>query len=323
MIGENETIIKEIVILGFPQLHDFKLPFFLMFLILYVLTMTGNIMIVTLVTFSPNLNHPMFFFLGQLSMTDIVITSIVPNMLSVLLKGQVTITLSACEAQLQFFGFSACTECLLLAVMSYDRYLAICRPLHYTSIMSVKLQLQLAGFCWFWGFAVSFITVILATQLDFCGPNIIDHFFCDMLPVLRLSCSDISMIQFEITLLGTPITVFPLLLIFITYVCICIAILNIPSTSGRQKTISTCSSHLTVVIIFYGTLVTLYVVPSHGQLLNANKVISLVYTVVTPLCNPIIYSIRNKEIRIAFNKYVYFTNKSKKINTQDSLMTRG
>ncbi|XP_053330327.1 olfactory receptor 5V1-like [Spea bombifrons] len=306
MNRENQTAVKEIVLLGFQALHNFKIFYFLLFLMLYTLTLTGNVTIVTLVTVSPNLKHPMFFFLGHLSMTDIILTTnIVPNMLCAILKEGITVSLSACIVQLQFFGISLGAECLLLTVMSYDRYLAICNPLQYNSIMVAKLRLQLAVSCWLLGFIISFITVILVSKLDFCGPNFIDHFFCDLLPLLQLSCSDTFSVRLENILLGTPITLFPAIIIVITYVCIFNAIFKIPSTSGRQKTFSTCSSHLTVVAIFYGTLVTLYIIPSSGYSLNANKVLSLLYTVVTPLFNPIIYSLRNKEIRVAFKRYVF------------------
>ncbi|KAM8921385.1 olfactory receptor 11L1-like [Pelodytes ibericus] len=310
MTGENQTSVKEIVLLGFQLLYNFKILYFILFLTLYTLTLTGNVMIVTLVTASPNLKNPMFFFLGHLSATDIILTTnIVPNMLWVILHGGMTMPLSACIVQLQFFGVSVGTECLLLTVMSYDRYLAICDPLRYTSIMGVNIRLQLVASCWSLGFIISFITVILVSKLNFCGPNIIDHFFCDLLPLLRLSCSDTFVVRLENIVLGTPITLFPAIIITITYVCIFMAILKIPSTSGRQKTFSTCSSHLAVVTTFYGTLITLYVIPSSGHSLNANKVLSLMYTVVTPLFNPIIYSLRNKEIRVAFKRYINVMNK--------------
>ncbi|XP_063295323.1 olfactory receptor 5G3-like [Pelobates fuscus] len=313
MTEENQTSVKEIFLLGFKVLYNFKIPYFLLFLVLYTMTLTGNLMIVTLVTVSPNLRHPMFFFLSHLSLTDIILTTnIVPNMLCIILNGGKIMSLQACIVQLQFFGLSLGTECLLLTVMSYDRYLAICSPLHYTTIMSNKLRPQLAVSCWLLGFIISFITVILVSQLHFCGSNIIDHFFCDLLPFLQLSCSDTFIVRLENILLGTPITLFPAIIITITYVCIFMAILKIPSTSGRQKTFSTCSSHLAVVITFYGTLVTLYVIPSSGHSLNANKVLSLIYTVGTPLFNPIIYSLRNKEIRVAFKRYIYLINIEKR-----------
>uniref|UniRef100_A0A8C5QWE9 Olfactory receptor n=1 Tax=Leptobrachium leishanense TaxID=445787 RepID=A0A8C5QWE9_9ANUR len=304
--GENQTVIEEIILLGFHALHGFKIICFLLFFMLYIVTLTGNMTITALVSVSSNLRHPMFFFLGHLSATDIILTTnIVPNMLGTILRERVSMSLAACIVQLQFFGISVGTECLLLTVMSYDRYLAICNPLHYNTIMNFKHCVYLVVSCWLLGILTSLVTVILVSRLHFCGPNVIDHFFCDLAPLLQLSCSDTSIVQLENILLATPLTLFPAIIITATYIAIFIAILKIPSTSGRQKTFSTCSSHLAVVTSFYGTLVTLYVIPANGQSLNANKVLSLLYTVVTPLFNPIIYSLRNKEIRVAFNKYVY------------------
>ncbi|KAM8921383.1 olfactory receptor 5G3-like [Pelodytes ibericus] len=311
MIGENQTSVQEILLLGFQVLHTLKIPYFLLFLALYTVTLSGNAMIVTLVSASPKLNHPMYFFLGHLSVSDIMLTTnIVPNMLCIILQEQITMSLPACIVQLQFFGISLSAECLLLTVMSYDRYLAICDPLRYISIMSVRLRLELVVSCWLLGFIISLVTVLLVSQLDFCGPNVIDHFFCDLVPLLELSCSDTSVVQLENILLAAPITLFPAIIITATYVCIFIKILKIPSSSGRQKTFSTCSSHLAVVTAFYGTLVTLYVIPSNGHSLNANKVLSLLYTVVTPLFNPVIYSLRNKEIRMAFNRFFFYGRKN-------------
>ncbi|KAM8921386.1 olfactory receptor 11H4-like [Pelodytes ibericus] len=305
MNKENQTVVTEIVLLGFQVLHEFRTPYFLLFLTLYTVTLFANLMIITLVSVSPNLRQPMFFLLGHLSMTDIVLaTNIVPNMLRVILRGRLNMSFTACIVQLTVSGTSLSAECLLLAVMSYDRYLAICNPLHYKSTMGAIFCLLLVCLCWLFGFLISFVTVLLVSQLRFCGPKVIGHFCCDLLPVLQLSCSDITMLQIEITLLGAPVTLFPVVFIVITYICICNAILKIPSMSGRHKTFSTCSSHLAVVGIFYGTLITLYVIPSHGQLLDASKILSLLYTVGTPLFNPLIYSLRNKQIRVALDRFL-------------------
>ncbi|XP_073493334.1 olfactory receptor 5G9-like [Phyllobates terribilis] len=292
--------------------RNLKIPSFLLFLILYSVTISGNIMIAILVSISPNLKHPMFFFLGHLSIFDIMFTTnIVPKMLCAIVNDGVTISFAGCIIQLEFFGISLVAECLLLAVMSYDRYLAICNPLRYVYIMDPNLCILLVAICWVLGFTISLVTVIMTSKQDFCGPRIIDHFFCDLVPLLKLSCSDTSSVILENILLATPLTLFPLVFITVTYIYIFITILKIPSTSGRQKAFSTCSSHLTVVGMFYGTLVSLYVVPSNGNSLNANKVLSLLYTFVTPLFNPIIYSLRNKEIRVALRRYAF--NKKEEI----------
>ncbi|XP_077327784.1 olfactory receptor 5G26-like [Lithobates pipiens] len=186
------------------------------------------------------------------------------------------------------------SECYLLAAMAYDRYLAICKPLLYNKIMSQKFQYSLVIFCWMLGFTSTLITMSLLTQLKFCGPNIIDHYFCDLAPFVDLACSDTSVLEMEIFIFSFPIMVIPFILILVSYSCVVIAILRMSSITGSKKAFSTCSSHLSIVIMFYGSLIIIYLVPSSQTL---NKMISVVYTVVTPLFNPFIYSIRNQDIR--------------------------
>ncbi|KAM4701968.1 olfactory receptor 1M1-like [Discoglossus pictus] len=181
--------------------------------------------------------------------------------------------------------------------MSYDRYLAICNPLHYNSIMDVSFCLRVVGISWFYSFMSTLVVVIQLWTLKFCGSNIIDHYYCDLTPLLHHSCSDTSLIEREIFVFSFPIAIFPFVFIILTYVRIVVTIIRIPSTTGKQKAFSTCSSHLTVVCTYYLTLITIYVIPSKGNTLNLNKFLSLLYTVLTPLFNPIIYSLRNKEIR--------------------------
>ncbi|OCT68856.1 hypothetical protein XELAEV_18040161mg [Xenopus laevis] len=305
MDGENQTTIQSILLLGFQMPPYFQIPIFILIFILYSLTLTGNIIIIVLVHVNPALQHPMFFFLMHLSLSDICLTTdIVPNMLYVLQSGQMSITMAACMTQFQFFGTVVTFECLLLAVMSYDRHLAIYNPLRYTSIMGNRLPLWLVTFCWFLSFTVTLGTVLMLTKLDFCNLSTIDHFFCDFDPILQLSCSDTSAVELEQTIIGSSVAVFPLGYITITYIHIFICIFRISSKSGREKTFSTCSSHLTIVGIFFSTLIAIYVVPSRGASLNAYKLISLFYTIVTPLFNPIIYSLRNLEIKMALAKYI-------------------
>ncbi|KAM4675900.1 olfactory receptor 11A1-like [Discoglossus pictus] len=245
----------------------------------------------------------MYFFLSHLSLSDILIsTNIAPKTLQVILSGRGSMSVEDCMIQLYFFGASAIIECCLLTVMSYDRYLAICKPLHYTSIMKLRLPSYLVTWSWMTGFVLSGISHSLILELNFCGPNVIDHFFCDLAPILDLSCSDTSIVQIEISIVATVMGLIQFLFVIVTYICIFTSILQIPSTTGRQKTFSTCSSHLAVVCTFYGTLVILYVSPSRGYSLNLNKALSFLNTVVTPLFNPIIYSLRNKEIRETLRK---------------------
>ncbi|XP_073402883.1 olfactory receptor 6B2-like [Dendrobates tinctorius] len=249
----------------------------------------------------------MYFFLTQLTMLDILTTSdIVPGMLHVVLNNRTSVSLSGCITQLFFFGFSEASECLLLTVMSYDRYLAICHALHYHSIMNPLFCLKSILLCWFLGFTVTFVQTVNLSKLHFCWSNIIDHFFCDFDPVLKLSCSNISKIKVISLFMGFSIIVCPFFIVVISYVFITHAIFRIQSTTGRQKAFSTCGSHLAVVSIFYGTLFTTYLFPEKGNSTVLRKVLSIVYTVVTPLVNPVIYCLRNKDIKKALKKINIF-----------------
>ncbi|XP_015746451.1 olfactory receptor 11A1-like [Python bivittatus] len=245
----------------------------------------------------------MYFFLGTLSCLETCYSSsILPKMLASLLTGDRIITMGGCLAQYYFFGSCAATETYLLAAMSYDRYLAICRPLHYPSIMSRKLCFQLITGAWVNGLLASGILVFLITQLLFCGPNAIDHYFCDLTPLEKLSCSDTSHMDHVILLLSFTEAPFPFVLILISYFSIINTIIKIKSSTGRKKAFSNCSSHLMVVCLFYGTLIIVYVLPDTPTLRHLNKFFSIFYTILTPLANPIIYTLRNKEVHKAFRR---------------------
>ncbi|XP_074975133.1 olfactory receptor 6N1-like [Caretta caretta] len=274
-----------------------------MFLVIYMATVVGNTLIVVLVVADQHLHSPMFFFLGNLSCVETCYTSaIVPQMLASLLTGDRTISVSGCIIQLYFFGSLVATECYLLAVMSYDRYLAICKPLHYLTLMNIRFSFQLAAGCWLNGFLGITIFVLFLSQLIFCGRNEIDYFYCDALPLIELSCSDTHQVILVDFILACVFTLPPFLLTLTSYMCIIATILRIPSTTGRQKAFSTCSSHLIVVTIFYGTLIIVYMLPKRDTLRDLNKVLSLCYTVLTPLVNPLIYSLRNREVKEALRK---------------------
>ncbi|CAM4635954.1 unnamed protein product [Lepidochelys olivacea] len=302
---DNRTVITEFILLGFGDLPELQILLFLVFLVIYIVTMSGNILIIALVVADQHLHTPMYFFLGNLSCLETCYTStILPRMLASLLTGDRTISVSGCFAQLYCFGFLAATECYLLAAMSYDRYLAICKPLHYAALMNSRLCLQLARGSWISGFLTCVIMMCFMSQLTFCGPSEIDHFFCDFSPMLKLSCSDtstITLVSFILTSLDSPC---PFLLTVTSYVCIIATILRIPSTTGRQKAFSTCSSHLIVVTVFYGSLMTVYLLPKTNTPIALNKVFSVFYTVLTPLVNPLIYSLRNKEVKEALRKVI-------------------
>ncbi|XP_053902239.1 olfactory receptor 11A1-like [Malaclemys terrapin pileata] len=302
---DNRTVITEFILLGFGDLPELQTLLFLLFLVIYTATMAGNILIVVLIVTDQHLHTPMYFFLGNLSCLETCYTStILPRLLASLLTGDRTISVSGCFAQFYCFGSLACTECYLLAGMSYDRYLAICKPLHYAAFMDGRLCLQLAAGVWISGFLVCVIVMSFMSQLIFCGPNEIDHFFCDFTPLIQLSCSDTSLITQVSFILVSLDSLCPFLLTLTSHVCIISTILRIPSSTGRQKAFSTCSSHLIVVALFYGTLIIVYMLPKSGILRALSKVFSLFYTVLTPLVNPLIYSLRNREVQEALRKVI-------------------
>ncbi|XP_030395494.1 olfactory receptor 11A1-like [Gopherus evgoodei] len=301
--AENQTSITEFILLGFGNLPELQIIFFLLFLVIYIVTMTVNMLIVALVVADPHLHTPMYFFLGNLSCLEICCTSaILPKMLSSLLSGDRTISVTGCIVQFYWFGFLVTAECSLLAVMSYDRYLAICKPLHYAIHMSGRFCMQLVAGSWLSSFIILTTLISFMSQLTFCGPNEIDHFFCDLTPVIKLSCSHTNLVTLVTLIFSSIDTVPPFLLTLISYVCIISTILRIPSTTGKHKAFSTCSSHLIVVTLFYGTLITVYMLPSTGAVKVPNKVFSVFYTVLTPLINPLIYSLRNKKVKEALKR---------------------
>ncbi|XP_073511022.1 olfactory receptor 11L1-like [Phyllobates terribilis] len=306
MLENNLTAVTDIFLLGFQISLELKIFLFCLLLMIYCGAICGNLLIITLVSTSKNLHTPMYFFISQLSITDIlVITDIVPNMLHILLNNGATITFVCCITQLYFLDASETVGYLLLAVMSYDRYVAICKPLHYNVIMKSGHCVILTIICWVFGFSIVFIDMITTAKLNYCGPNIIDHVFCDLVPLLELACSDTYIVHLEIYLLSIPDLLIPLTIIVVSYTCIVLEILRIASSTGRQKAFSTCSSHLTVVSIFFWTIFSVYIVPTKGQSSTISKILSLLYTVFIPFTNPIIYSLRNKDFIKAIQKACY------------------
>ncbi|XP_069819259.1 olfactory receptor 5G26-like [Dendropsophus ebraccatus] len=302
-LGQNLSSVNEFFIVGFQGLHSFRIVFFLVLLLIYIIILAGNLLVILLVSSTPCLHTPMYIFLSQLSISDIIVTStICPNTLLVTFNDGYTISKAGCITQLAAFSASMITECLLLTVMSYDRYVAICKPMHYLTIVSSTLCLQLLLFCWALGFLLTIIATILISSLDFCGSNVIDHFFCDYGPLLRLSCSDTFLLETVVLFITTNETTFEIVFIFSTYVCIVRSILKMSKSTGKKKAFSTCTSHLTVVCTCFGSIVAIYVSPSGKKAFGMNKIFSLLYTVLTPLLNPIIYSLKNQEIRSAIVK---------------------
>ncbi|XP_040197866.1 olfactory receptor 11L1-like [Rana temporaria] len=302
MTEKNQTHITEIILLGFQSLNYWKVVLFISLFIFYCVNICGNLLIITLVSFCKNLHSPMYMFLVQLSICDILLTTvIIPHTLTGVLGNGTVISFSGCISQWYIFGGSEASECFILTAMAYDRYLAICNPLRYSSIMNMSLLEKLSILCWALGFSITLVTTLSIATLDFCGPHIIDHFFCDLAPILRLSCSETSQVKMEVALLSIFVMIFPLGLTGASYGCIVQTILRMSSNVHRRKAFSTCSSHLTVVCIFYGTLIVIYMLPTEGLSLSVSKSIALLYTVVTPMMNPIIYSLRNKDVKDAIN----------------------
>ncbi|XP_062994346.1 olfactory receptor 6B1-like [Elgaria multicarinata webbii] len=302
---ENQTSVTEFILLGFGDVQELQVLLFLVFLLVYIITMAGNILIIALITVNHQLHTPMYFFLGNLSCLETCYSSnILPKILATFITGGGTISVWGCITQLYVFAALVVTECCLLAVMSYDRYLAICKPLHYSMIMKEKLCFTLVLGSWVNGFLSMFVILYLLSRLTFCGPNEIDHVFCDFTPILRITCSETHVIEWVSLILSSLSTLPPFMFTMNSYIFIISTILKIPSTTGRKKAFSTCSSHLIVVTIFYGTLIIVYVLPKNKLLRTLYKVLSLLYTAFTPLVNPMIYSLRNKEVKEALKKSV-------------------
>ncbi|XP_050773504.1 olfactory receptor 1052-like [Gopherus flavomarginatus] len=301
----NETSVTEFILLGFSESHEVQILLFVLFLLFYLVALVGNTLLLITLSAERSLHTPMYFFLGNLSFLEICYTTnIFPCMLASFLTEAKSISFSGCMTQFYLFGSLGGTECLLLSMMSYDRYLAICNPLCYAAVMSRDMCLFLAAASWISGFLITLVTILFMSSLTFCGPNEIDHFFCDFSPLLKLACSDTYLFEKISFFLSSTLTLVPFLLTVVSYIYILSAILNHPSTAGSQKAISTCSSHLIVVTAFYGTLIVMYVVPAADHSLDLNKVFSIFYTMVTPMVNPLIYSLRNREVCEALKRLV-------------------
>ncbi|XP_075422729.1 olfactory receptor 1G1-like [Ascaphus truei] len=303
---ENQTISHEFFLLGFSELLMIRYILFLIFYLIYFMTLTGNLLILVLIHNDSRLHTPMYFFLGNLACLDAGSSSVtVPRMLADLLTEIRTISLTACRTQVFFFIFFAGSELFLLAVMSYDRYVAICHPLHYSHIMSWEVCAQLASVVWAIGFSHSLIQTLCTHRLTFCGPNIIQSFFCELHFLLQLSCTD-TFINIVLIFLAVLFIALPALLItFIPYIHIFRTILRIPTKEGKHKAFSTCASHLSVVFIYYGTLFFTYLRPAPSHPGISDSLVSVIYTVITPLLNPLIYSLRNKDLKRALRNTLH------------------
>ncbi|XP_073511012.1 olfactory receptor 10A7-like [Phyllobates terribilis] len=301
----NLTVDTNFFLLGFQLSHQLNIFLFCLLLVVYCGTICGNLLIIVLVSTSKSLHTPMYFFLTQLSISDILLpTDIIPNTLYILLNNGASITFICCMNQFYFFAASEEFECFLLTVMSYDRYVAICNPLHYNYIMTSDHCIRMAAMCWVLGFSITLMYCVTISLLTFCGPNIIDHFFCDLVPLIELACSSTLTIELEAYITCFLVLVIPIIIVIISYINIIVTILRFQSNVSRQKAFSTCSSHLIVVSIFYITLLSVYLYPKGGKSLKVNKLLSLLYTVFTPLMNPIIYSLRNSDIKKSLQEFI-------------------
>ncbi|KFO35524.1 Olfactory receptor 15 [Fukomys damarensis] len=297
----NVSFPNTFVLLGFSEFPWLERPLFAVVLISYLLTLMGNSSIILLSLVDPRLQTPMYFFLDNLSLLDLSVTcAIVPQLLSNLWGPDKTITAWGCITQVSIFSCTICTECVLLGMMAIDRYVAICLPLRYTVIMRPWVCVQMAAVCWSSGLANALLQATLTLQVSLCGHHILNHFFCEIPVLIKLACGDTSANELALTLLLIPFGMVPVLLVIISYTFISRAVLKLPSAEGRRKAFSTCSSHLLVVTMYFGPGTYLYLQPSSNS--SQAKSMSFFYCVITPLLNPLIYTLRNKDVQKAWKR---------------------
>ncbi|KAG8537837.1 hypothetical protein GDO81_023733 [Engystomops pustulosus] len=303
MESNNETFVSSFILLGFPGLHRLKTLTFIIGLSIYIMTLFGNVLIVLMVRKESHLHLPMYFFLANISVIDILYTSnIVPQLLATFIVETYTISYIGCISQFFLHICLGSGECLTLAIMAFDRYVAICNPLHYLSIMNTIACIFLIGGVWVTSRTANLPPIILLCQMHFCGPNIVNHFFCDAPPLLKLSCTGTQMVERINFIVAASMIMSSFTLIILSYCMIIRSIIAIPTTGGKMKAFSTCTSHLTVVGIFFGSLIVMYVRPNYNKSSNYGKVVSSCYTMVTPMLNPLIYTLRNRDMKNAIKR---------------------
>ncbi|XP_064148308.1 olfactory receptor 11G2-like [Loxodonta africana] len=303
--GENNHSgpVSEFILLGFPCTSGIQIFLFALFSVTYILTLIGNLCIICAVRWEHHLHTPMYILLANFSSLEIwYVTSTVPSMLANFLTETKIISFSGCFLQFYFFFSMGSTETFFLSVMAFDRYLAICRPLHYPSIMTVRCCIRMGACCWVCGFTCFLLPVYLISQLPFCGPNTIDHFLCDPGPLMKLSCVPAPATEVTCAVFNSVLIFSAFLFISSSYTLVIRAVLRVPSADGRRKAFSTCGSHLAVVSLFYGSITVMYVSPIAGNAAGIQQIVTLFYSVLTPLFNPLIYSLRNKEMKEALRK---------------------
>ncbi|XP_056430549.1 olfactory receptor 5V1-like [Hyla sarda] len=309
-MSTNQSVFVDFLILGLTDLPNITVPLFIALLLMYMLTLMGNLAIILIVQLDNNLNTPMYFFLENLSFLDICYTSTtMPIMLEMLLVDRRALSFLACAFQMYFFVAFVGTECVLLAIMSYDRFLAICHPLRYSTFMNKNVCIALAGISWFCGFMNSVVHTVFTFRLHFCHSNRINYYFCDIPPLLVLSCDDTSVNETLLLTIGVFIGWTPFLCIIISYIYIIGTVLKIKNCHGRQKPFSTCISHLTVVALYYGSAIFSYVRPVSTYSMKKDKLISVLYGIVTPMLNPVIYTLKNQDVKKAIKRQMTLRKK--------------
>ncbi|KAG8434190.1 hypothetical protein GDO86_012530 [Hymenochirus boettgeri] len=300
MAMTNQTFLSDFVLLGFSEE---RVVLSLLMAMIYTMILIGNLAILTIIRVDCQLQTPMYLFLSYLSILDICYSTVtLPSMLFNCVTGNRRISFHRCFAQLYFFVSLGGSECLLLAAMAYDRYVAICNPLRYPTIMNKKLCLHLVGGSWFCGFLNSVLHTLMTSRLSFCEIRYVNHFFCDVPALLKASCTDTQTSQLLLYIVSVFLGMTPFVFVIISYIWIISTILKISSSAGRKKAFSTCSSHLIVVTVFYVTANYNYIGPAPGDSFSIERLASLLYSVLTPLFNPVIYCLRNKEVRKALKK---------------------
>ncbi|XP_007951947.1 olfactory receptor 13F1 [Orycteropus afer afer] len=303
MAKTNCTIISHFIFLGFSPYPKVEIILFVLCLLMYLITLLGNIILISVSIWDPHLHTPMYFFLSNLSFLDIWYTSsALTPMLANFASGQNTISFSGCVVQMYFSLAMGSTECVLLSMMAYDRYVAICNPLRYPVIMNKRVCVHIAVGSWVTGCLTALVETMSVLQLSLCGTNIINHFTCEILAVLRLVYVDTSTVEFLMLVVSILLLPMPMVLICISYAFILSNILRISSADGRSRAFSTCAAHLTVVVLFYGTALSMYLKPSAIDSQEVDKFMALLYAVLIPMLNPIVYSLRNKEVKTAVKR---------------------
>ncbi|XP_072283731.1 olfactory receptor 6N2-like [Pyxicephalus adspersus] len=301
----NQTFSSGFLLLGFASIKNYSICLFFIVLLIYLLTLSGNMLIILVVHFHIYLQTPMYFFITNLSYLEMwYISTTVPKLLFILLTNDKRVSFQWCFAQLYMFHGLGMTECALLAVMSFDRFMAICNPLRYTAIMNERRCRSLALLCWSYGFLAATIPLVFTIKVPFCGLRHIDHYFCDLAPLLSLACISTSIINTINSCVIGFATMFNFVFIVVMYINILFSIVQMKTNSGRSKAFSTCSSHITVVMLFYSTAFTVYASPQGTHSVEHDKMLAIVYAMCTPLLNPVIYSLRNKDVKLAIIRVI-------------------